>query len=115
MEKKEIKINNLKNEIKEEKNQKNISSLKTNQKLNIDFENDEFVKKQMNDREQIEKLSKELLNDIFKIKKYTEIIKENENEDSQKDDINSEVNSNNNENDKMKKKKYLKQKEEIII
>jgi hypothetical protein len=59
----------------------------------------------MNDREQIEKLSKELLNDIFKIKKYTEIIKENENEDSQKDDINSEVNSNNNVNEKMKKKK----------
>ena len=62
----------------------------------------------MNDREQIEKLSKELLNDIFKIKKYTEIIKENENEDSQKDDINSEVNSNNNVNDKMKKKKKKK-------
>ena len=59
----------------------------------------------MNDREQIEKLSKELLNDILKIKKYNEIIKENENEESQKDDINSEINSNNNVNDKMKKKK----------
>ena len=76
--------------------------IKPNQKLKIDFENDEFVKKQMNDREQIEKLSKELLNDIFKIKKYTEIIKENENEESQKDDINSEINSNNNVNEKKK-------------